>query len=86
MKNITISMEEDVARWLRLVAARDEVSVSRWVGLSASQGLAFPIGVVVISFTELRAGIIGWRTGGIQWRGTFYPAAMMREGIRVSFP
>ena len=33
MKNITISMEEDVARWLRLVAARDEVSVSRWVGL-----------------------------------------------------
>jgi len=61
-------------------------AMSRWVGLSASQGLAFPIGVVVISFTELRAGIIGWRTGGIQWRGTFYPAAMMREGIRVSFP
>ena len=32
MKNITISMEDDVARWLRMQAAKHEVSVSRWVG------------------------------------------------------
>ena len=29
LKNITVTMEEDVARWARLEAARREISVSR---------------------------------------------------------
>lgn len=32
MKNITITLPEDVARWLRVKAAEDQRSVSRWIG------------------------------------------------------
>jgi hypothetical protein len=32
MKNITVSMDEKVARWARLAAAEREMSVSRFVG------------------------------------------------------
>ncbi len=32
MRNITITVEEDVARWARVWAAREDTSVSRLVG------------------------------------------------------
>lgn len=32
MKNVTITLSEDTARWLRIKAAQDDVSVSRWIG------------------------------------------------------
>ncbi len=32
MKNLTITMDEDVARWARRAAAEREMSVSRFVG------------------------------------------------------
>ncbi len=32
MKNVTISLEEDVAAWTRIAAAKSATSVSRWVG------------------------------------------------------
>jgi hypothetical protein len=32
MKNVTITLDEDVARWVRIEAARQETSVSRLVG------------------------------------------------------
>ena len=31
MKDVTITLPEDVARWLRIKAAENELSVSRWV-------------------------------------------------------
>ncbi len=31
MKNITVTLPEDVARWLRVRAAQNERSVSRWL-------------------------------------------------------
>ena len=31
MKNVTITLPEDVARWLRVKAAEDDRSVSRWI-------------------------------------------------------
>lgn len=31
MKNITITLPEDVARWLRVKAAQNDRSVSRWL-------------------------------------------------------
>ena len=33
MKNVTITLEEDVARWARIRAAEENTSVSRLVGL-----------------------------------------------------
>lgn len=32
MRNITITLEESVARWARLKAAEEDTSVARWVG------------------------------------------------------
>lgn len=32
MKNVTITLEEDVARWVRVWAAEHDTSVSRFVG------------------------------------------------------
>ena len=31
MKNVTITLPDDLARWLRVRAAEDDCSVSRWV-------------------------------------------------------
>ena len=31
MKNVTIILPEDVARWVRIKAAEDDRSVSRWI-------------------------------------------------------
>ncbi len=32
MKNVTITLEEEVARWARILAAREDTSVSRLLG------------------------------------------------------
>ena len=32
MKNVTVTLDEDVARWARILAAREETSVSRYLG------------------------------------------------------
>ncbi len=31
MKNVTITLQEDLARWLRVKAAEDDRSVSKWL-------------------------------------------------------
>ncbi len=31
MKNVTVTLPEDVARWLRIRAAEDDRSVSKWL-------------------------------------------------------
>jgi hypothetical protein len=33
MRNVTVSMEEEVARWARIAAAERELSLSRFVGV-----------------------------------------------------
>ena len=32
MKNVTITLEEAVADWTRIRAAKDRISMSRWIG------------------------------------------------------
>lgn len=32
MRNVTISLDEEVARWVRVAAAEHDLSVSRYVG------------------------------------------------------
>jgi len=46
--------------------------------------LAVPLGGAMMAFIILRAGIVGARRGGINWRGTFYPSDSLNRGARVS--
>ncbi len=48
--------------------------------------LLFPAGSLINNWLLLRSGLVGWRNGGIQWRGTFYPTKILRNGQRVRFP
>jgi len=68
---------------LALVAA---ATSSRFLGMGVLSGLLFPVGLVIVAFSQLRGGVIGFRRGGIQWRDTFYSSAQLRAGARVQFP
>jgi hypothetical protein len=37
MRNVTISLDEEVARWARIEAARNDLSVSRFLGRLLSE-------------------------------------------------
>lgn len=41
-----------------------------------------PIGLVVLAFVVLRAGVIGARLGGITWRGGLYRSDTLRDAQR----
>ena len=40
MKNVTVSMQEDALEWVRIKAARDNASVSRYLGELVEQARA----------------------------------------------
>lgn len=42
-----------------------------------------PLGFLVIAWTLIRSAYFCWKRGGIVWRGTLYPIAALREGLRV---
>jgi glycosyltransferase involved in cell wall biosynthesis len=55
-------------------------------GLARSNGwnplvaLLWPVGALLFTAMMLRSGWLGWRRGGLVWRDSFYPTAMLREG------
>jgi cellulose synthase/poly-beta-1,6-N-acetylglucosamine synthase-like glycosyltransferase len=59
---------------------------ARWYRAPAWVGWMFPVGVLLISAAGVRAALLGWRRGGVIWRGTFYRSADLRAGMRVRFP
>jgi Glycosyl transferase family 21 len=48
--------------------------------------LAFPVGTLLFVAVLLRSGWLGWRRGGIMWRGTLYPTELLRTGMRFESP
>jgi glycosyltransferase involved in cell wall biosynthesis len=42
-----------------------------------------PLGFLVIAWTLIRSAYFCWKRGGIVWRGTLYPIAALRKGLRV---
>ncbi len=61
-------------------------AAAAWTGRAAWSGLLYPFGMLWMSALNVRSAIVCGRRGGIEWRGTFYPSALLRTGIRVSWP
>ncbi len=64
------------------------ILLARWAGARALPlpVLLGPLAAVVSAAAFLRCGWVGWRRGGVVWRGTLYPAQQLREGRRIRFP
>jgi hypothetical protein len=43
--------------------------------------LTFPIGALIFTWMQVRSTIVTLWTGGIIWRGTFYPLKELKRGV-----
>ena len=59
------------------------VLAARWMNRSVVSALLVPLGFVVTAIITLRAAYVGWRIGGIEWRGQRYPSDQLRSAQRV---
>lgn len=48
--------------------------------------LLSPVAAVVSLVLTVRSGWLGWRRGGVLWRGTLYESRGLRAGRRIRFP
>lgn len=62
------------------------VVLSRWGKTRIWPGLVGPLTVWLLVWMFVRAGIVGWRRGGVAWRGRLYSTDELRGGGRVHFP
>ena len=69
-----------------VMALATSVAISRWLNRPILPALFVPLGSVLVIWMVMRSGWVGYRRGGIVWRGTLYPTAMFRAGRRVRFP
>lgn len=56
------------------------VALARRMGWSVAAGLLSPIGRLLLPVALLRSTLRTLARGGVAWRGTFYPLAMLRSG------
>jgi len=59
------------------------VSVARWARAPLLAGLAAPLVTPLVAALMVRVAWLGWRRGGVMWRGRLYPSAALRAGRRV---
>lgn len=53
----------------------------RWAGRPMRAALLQPVGSLLMGWIIARAAVVGWRRGGVVWRGTLYPSALLREAL-----
>ena len=54
-----------------------------WARRPLIPGLLSPLIVPLSDWILIRAGWLGFRRGGVLWRGTLYPSKLLRQGDRV---
>ena len=80
MKNITITLPEDVARWLRVKAAENERSVSKWLAelLESMQRQEDEYEIAMKRYLAMKPRKINWLNGRRPTREELYD----RPGLR----
>ena len=80
MKNITITLPEDILRWLRVKAAENERSVSKWLAelLEKMQRQEDEYEIAMKRYLAMKPRKINWRDGRRPTREELYD----RPGLR----
>jgi hypothetical protein len=60
--------------------------LARWSKSPVLPALLFPLAALVAAGIMLRSGWLGYRRGGIQWRGTLYRKDQLLAGRRLRIP
>ncbi len=60
--------------------------LARWSKARMLPGLFFPFAAVLAAGMMLRSGWLGFRRGGVMWRGTLYGKDQLRAGRRLRLP
>jgi glycosyltransferase involved in cell wall biosynthesis len=58
-----------------------EAGVALEFGIAPLYALTFPIGALIFAWMITRSTIVTLSSGGITWRGTFYPLEELRRGV-----
>jgi len=78
------------ALWVKALASitlvtafASQASMARWMGRSVLPALLFPLGIALMGWMVLRSGVLVWRRGGVDWRGTVHTVRELRAGSRL---
>jgi hypothetical protein len=58
-----------------------EAGVALEFGISSLYALTYPVGALIFAWMITRSMIVTLWSGGITWRGTFYPLEELRRGL-----
>lgn len=80
MKNVTITLPEDLARWVRIRAAENDRSVSRWVAemLERTRRREDEYEIAMEQFLSRKPWKMEWRDGRRPTREELYDRAGLR--------
>ncbi|HUW58140.1 MAG TPA: glycosyltransferase [Planctomycetota bacterium] len=62
------------------------ILLSRWAGVSVRPLILAPLAAPVLAVLTVRVGVLGYRRGGVVWRGTLYASEELRKGRRIPIP
>jgi glycosyltransferase involved in cell wall biosynthesis len=62
-----------------LLAFSTSFVTARWWHRPFLPSFCYPLGSLLHDWFIIRAGVLGWRRGGVYWRGTFYRTELLRK-------
>ncbi len=76
-------LQRQLATALWLVGAAVQLAAARWLSLPRWPSLVPFLGVLPLTFAMARSALLAFVRGGVMWRGTLYPTAAVRAGMRL---
>jgi hypothetical protein len=67
-----------------LISIIVSILANKWMRQTVYSAFLWPLGTIFMTLFTLRSGFLALRRGGIIWRGTLYPLALLRAHRRFS--